>query len=32
MKRLGLTFVAAFCLTVTTFAAGNQPVTDSMRK
>ncbi len=27
MKRLGLTLVAAFCLTATTFAAGNQPTT-----
>lgn len=27
MKRLGLTFVAAVCLTATTFAAGNQPTT-----
>ena len=27
MKRLGLTLVAAVCLTVTTFAAGNQPTT-----
>lgn len=25
MKRLGLTLVAAVCLTATTFAAGNQP-------
>lgn len=25
MKRLGLTLVAAFCLTAITFAAGNQP-------
>lgn len=25
MKRLGLTWVAAFCLAATTFAAGNQP-------
>ena len=25
MKRLGLTMVAALCLTATTFAAGNQP-------
>ncbi len=31
MKRLGLTFVAAFCLTVTTFAAGNQPVTETAK-
>ena len=27
MKRLGLTLVAAVCLTATTFAAGNQPTT-----
>ena len=27
MKRLGLTFVAAFCLAAMTFAAGNQPTT-----
>lgn len=27
MKRIGLTLVAAFCLTATTFAAGNQPTT-----
>ncbi|GAE82093.1 hypothetical protein [Bacteroides reticulotermitis] len=27
MKRLGLTLVAAICLTATTFAAGNQPTT-----
>ena len=27
MKRLGLTVVAAVCLTATTFAAGNQPTT-----
>ena len=27
MKRLGLTLVAALCLTATTFAAGNQPTT-----
>ena len=28
MKRLGLTFVAAFCLAAAmTFAAGNQPTT-----
>ena len=26
MKRLGLTLVAAVCLTATTFAAGNQPL------
>lgn len=31
MKRLGLTFVTAFCLTVTTFAAGNQPVTETAK-
>ena len=28
MKRLGLTFVAAVCLTATTWAAGNQPTTE----
>ena len=28
MKRLGLTLVAAVCLTATTFAAGNQPTTE----
>ncbi len=27
MKRLGLTLVAAVCLTATVFAAGNQPTT-----
>ena len=27
MRRLGLTFVAAFCLAAMTFAAGNQPTT-----
>ena len=27
MKRLGLTLMAAVCLTATTFAAGNQPTT-----
>lgn len=27
MKRIGLTLVAALCLTATTFAAGNQPTT-----
>ena len=27
MKRLGLTLVAAVCLTASTFAAGNQPTT-----
>ena len=27
MKRLGLTLVAAVCLTATTFAAENQPTT-----
>lgn len=27
MKRLGLTLVAAFCLSIATFAAGNQPTT-----
>ena len=27
LKRLGLTLVAAVCLTATTFAAGNQPTT-----
>lgn len=27
MKRLGLTFAAAVCLTAATFAAGNQPAT-----
>lgn len=27
MKRLGLTLVAALCLTATTFATGNQPTT-----
>ncbi|MBP1613522.1 MAG: hypothetical protein H6Q13_970 [Bacteroidetes bacterium] len=27
MKRLGLTLVAALCLAVSTFAAGNQPTT-----
>ena len=28
MKRFGLTLVAAFCVTVLTFAAGNQPTTE----
>lgn len=28
MKRLGFTLAAAFCLTLTTFAAGNQPTTE----
>jgi len=28
MKRFGLTLVAAFCATVLTFAAGNQPTTE----
>lgn len=28
MKRLGLTLVAALCLTTATFAAGNQPTTE----
>ena len=31
MKRLGLTLVAAFCLTAATFAAGNQPVVESAK-
>lgn len=31
MKRLGLTLVAALCLTVTTYAAGNQPVSETAK-
>ena len=31
MKRLGLTFVAAFCLMAATYAAGNQPVVESAK-
>ena len=31
MKRLGLTFVAAFCLMAASFAAGNQPVAESAK-
>ena len=31
MKRLGLTLVAALCLTVTTYAVGNQPVSETAK-
>ena len=31
MKRLGLTLVAALCLAITTYAAGNQPVSESAK-
>ncbi len=31
MKRLGLTFVAVFCLMAAIFAAGNQPVVESAK-
>lgn len=31
MKRLGLTLAAAFCLTAATFAAGNQPVSETAK-
>lgn len=32
MKRLGLTLMAAFCLAVSTFAAGNQPTSETSNK
>ena len=31
MKRLGLTLVAALCLTVTTYAVDNQPVSETAK-